>query len=211
MTRWNIIGKAVLVLALVWTAVWGIRSYAGTLKNTAARVSREVAQADFADWSQRSTAPDPVAAQRRDNQLRAIAERVNLLDFQEREAHRRNRTDADLCRKLSPQEKARYIELTVMESFKRFMKSLDGMPPQQRKKLIAQGLKEFAEATSEEDLARAKALGADMLTKISVDGMRAYLGTSSADTKLNLAPLIEVLNETMQGLRGNEFGPRHDP
>jgi len=48
-----------------------------------------------------------------------------------------------------------------------------------------------------------------MLTKISVEGIRAYLGASSADTKLNLAPLIEVLNETMQGLRGNDIGPRH--
>ena len=55
----------------------------------------------------------------------------------------------------------------------------------------------------------AKALGADVLGKISLDGMRAYFGNSSSDTKRSLAPLIEVVNETMQGLRGNEFGPRH--
>ena len=34
-------------------------------------------------------------------------------------------------------------------------------------------------------------------------------GTDEVDTKLDLAPLMEAMNETMQGLRGNEFGPRH--
>lgn len=209
-TRWNVIIKAVLVLALVWTGVWAVRAYADSRKNTAERVGREIEKAAFADWSDRSTLPESPETQRRDKKLREIANLVNLLDFQEREAHRRNRTDAAFFSKLNPQEKGRYIELTVMESIKRFIASLDGMPPKQRKQFIEQGLKEFAQGSSEEELARTKALGADMLTKISIEGMRAYLGKSSADAKLNLAPLIEVVNETMQGLRGNEFGPRHE-
>ena len=40
--------------------------------------------------------------------------------------------------------------------------------------------------------------------------MQAYFEKSSADTKLDLAPLMEAMNETMQGLRGNEFGPRRN-
>jgi len=38
--------------------------------------------------------------------------------------------------------------------------------------------------------------------------MRAYFEKSNSDTKLDLAPLMDAMNETMQGLRGNEFGPR---
>jgi hypothetical protein len=30
----------------------------------------------------------------------------------------------------------------------------------------------------------------------------------STQAKLDPAPLMEAINETMQGLRGNEFGPR---
>ena len=48
----------------------------------------------------------------------------------------------------------------------------------------------------------------DLLTKISEEGMRAYFNKASADTKLDLAPLMEAMNEVMQGLRGNEFGQR---
>ena len=211
MTRWNVIGKAVMVLALVWTGVWAIRALAASRKITAERVGRMITTADFADWSARATLPDSAEAARRASQLRAIATVVNRLDFQQREAYRRNRTDAAFFSKLNPQEKARYLDLTVVESFRQFMRALDGMPPKQRKQFIEQGLKEFAQGSSGEHLARAKSLGADMLTNISGDGIRAYLGASSADTKLDLAPLIEVVNETMQGLRGNEFHPRREP
>ena len=202
--------KAAVVLTLVWTGVWGMRAYAGSRKNSAQRVARVISKAEFADWSGFADLPDTAEAQHRAAQLREIAGLVNSLDFQQREAHRRDGSDVALFSKLSRQEKARYLDLTVMESFKHLMKSLDGMAPKQRKQFIEQGLKEFAQGGSEEDAARAKALGADMLTKISVEGMRAYFGTASADTKLKLAPLIEMISETMQGLRGNEFGHRNE-
>jgi hypothetical protein len=55
---------------------------------------------------------------------------------------------------------------------------------------------------------RAREMDDKLLTKISEEGMRAYFDKASADTKLDLAPLMEAMNEVMQGLRGNEFGPR---
>jgi hypothetical protein len=36
--------------------------------------------------------------------------------------------------------------------------------------------------------------------------MRAYFEKSSMETKLDLAPLMQAINETMQGIRGNQFG-----
>ena len=90
----------------------------------------------------------------------------------------------------------------------RFMESLDTMKPEQRKKFVEQGLKEINEGRTQSEMARADELGADLLEKISQQGMKAYFEKSSSDTKLDLAPLMEAMNETMQGLRGNEFGPR---
>jgi hypothetical protein len=57
-------------------------------------------------------------------------------------------------------------------------------------------------------MARAQEMDEDLLTKISEEGMRAYFNKASADTKLDLAPLMEAMNEVMQGLRGTEFGQR---
>jgi hypothetical protein len=208
MARRDVILKAVLVLLVVWAGVWGVRAYAGSKKITAERLDREVAAARFADWSDHASPPDRSEAARREKELRNIAGLVNRLDFQEREKNRENRAGENFFRKLAPDEKSLFIELTIVESMSRFMESLDAMKPEQRKKFVEQGMKEIQSGRTQEEMARTDELGADLLEKISQQGMRAYFDKSSADTKLDLAPLMEAMNETMQGLRGNEFGPR---
>ena len=208
MNRRSVLIKAVAALVLVWMVVWAVRSYAASRKITAERLNQQIQQARFADWSALDTPPGAAEAARRENELRGIADTLNRLDFQEREKNRRNRTAEDFFRKLTRDEKNLFIDLTVMESMNRFMEALDSMPPEQRKRFVAQGLKEVQEGRTAEDMTRAKELGEDLLDKISQEGMRAYFEKSSADTKLDLAPLMEAINETMQGLRGNQFGPR---
>lgn len=208
MARRDVIVRAALVLAIVWGCVWGVRAYAGSRKITAERVNHEITAAHFADWSGETSATDATEARRREKELHRIAEMVNRLDFQEREKNRENRTGESFFRKLAPGEKSLFIELTIVESMSRFMESLDAMKPEQRKKFVEQGLKEINEGRTKSEMARADELGADLLDKISQQGMKAYFDKSSADTKLDLAPLMEAMNETMQGLRGNEFGPR---
>ncbi len=204
----NAIVKAALVLLLVWGAVWGIRAYAGSKKITAEVVNARVAGAAFEDWSAANQAPNPDEARRRERELSEIASLVNRLDFQEREKNRDNRAGENFFRLLSPDEKSLFLDLTIVESMSRFMEALDAMDPAQRKKFVEQGLKEIREGRTQEEMARADELGADLLDKISGEGMRAYFEKSTAETKLDLAPLMEAMNETMQGLRGNEFGPR---
>ncbi|MEO5917550.1 MAG: hypothetical protein ABIS50_25195 [Luteolibacter sp.] len=208
MARRQVFITAALVLIAVWACVWGIRAYAGTRKITAELVNREVADAKFADWSAQKNAADSAEAARREKELRKIAGLVNRLDFQEREKNRENRTGENFFRKLSPGEKGLFIDLTIVESMSRFMEAMDAMKPDQRKKFVEQGLKEIQNGKTGADMARADELGADLLDKISEEGMKAYFEKSSTDTKLDLAPLMEAMNEQMQGLRGNEIGPR---
>lgn len=207
MNRRTVILKAVLVLAVVWLGVWGIRTFAASRKVTAESLNARMQQVNFADWSDKDAPPDAAEAKRREKELREIAGIVNALDFQEREKNRENRSGDAFFRKLSPSEKGLFIDLTVMESMNRFMESIDSMPPDQRRKFVEQGLREIEQGRTQEEMARAEELGADLLDKISQEGMRAYFEKSSTDTKLDLAPLMEAINETMQGLRGNQFGP----
>lgn len=207
MGRSAVVWKAVLVLALVWAVVWGVRSLAGSQRVTAEKVDDAIRAADFSDWSGRDSAPDAAEGKRREEALRQVAELVNRLDFQEREKNRRNRAGEEFFRRMSRAEKNLFIDLTVAESMDRFMEALDGLPPEQRKKFVEQGLREIREGRTEEEMARAEELGEDLLDRISREGMRAYFEKANADTKLDLAPLMEAMNEVMQGMRGNEFGP----
>lgn len=203
--KWVIVFKALAVLALVWAVVFAVRSFASTKKVTAERLDREVMELEFDDWSENPGGG--AAAKEREKEIRKVAEMVNRLDFAEREKNRDSRTGEKFFRKLSPGEKELFIDLTIVESMSRFMEALDQMPEQQRKSFVEKGLAEIREGRTEEEMERAKEMDETLLNKISEEGMRAYFDKASADTKLDLAPLMEAMNEVMQGLRGREFGP----
>ena len=190
----------------MWAGVIAVRSFASSKKITSDLIDREVRELKLEDWSVYSGGY--AAAMERNEDLRRIADMVNRLDFAEREKNRRNRVGEDFFRKLSATEKNLFIDLTIVESMSRFMEALDQMPEEQRKSFVEKGLKEIQEGRTEEEIARAKELDESLLTKISEEGMRAYFDKASADTKLDLAPLMEAMNEVMQGLRGNQYGPR---
>lgn len=194
------------MLALVWVVVFAVRSFAASKKITAESLNREVRELKFEDWSKNPGAG--AAVKEREKEVRRIADMVNRLDFAEREKNRKNRAGEDFFQKLSMGEKNLFIDLTIVESMSKFMEALDQMPEEQRKSFVEKGLKEIQEGRTAEEMERAQEMDESLLTKISEEGMRAYFDKASADTKLDLAPLMEAMNEVMQGLRGNEFGPR---
>lgn len=198
--------KGVVVLALIWAAVFAVRSFAASKKITAESLDREVRELAFDDWSENPGSG--AMAKEREEEIRRIAVMVNRLDFAEREKNRRNRSGEDFFRKLSVKEKNLFVDLTIVESMSKFMEALDQMPEKQRKRFVEKGLKDIQEGRTAGEMERAREMDENLLTKISEEGMRAYFDKASADTKLDLAPLMKAINEEMQGLRGNEFGPR---
>lgn len=207
MRRNRILLQSLLILALIWGLVAGIRAIAGSKRITAEKVASEIAEAGFEDWSSYAEPPDAAAAKRRDEKLREVAGLVNRLDFAEREKNRDDRATEAFFRKMSGEEKKLFVDLTIKESMGRFMEAIDAMPPEKRKEFVKKGLEEIESGKTGEEMARAQELGEDLLERIASEGMQAYFKNASADTKLDLAPLMESMNEVMQGLRGQEFGP----
>ena len=205
MGRRSVILKAIIALALVWGIVWGVRAWAGSRKITAERVEKEIKATDLEDWSSNKGRSDDPAE--REKEIRQIAEMINRLDFREREKNRENRSGEEFYKKLSPEERTLFVDLTVMESMNRFMAALDELKPAERKRFVMQALREIDDGRTAEEMTRVRALGDNLLDRISEEGMRAYFTKASADTKLDLAPLLEAMNEVMQGMRGNQFGP----
>lgn len=199
--------KIVVLLALVWAAVWGLRHFAESKRLTAASVSRTIQEANFEDWSGYTDAPNAAAGERRDRKLREIAKMVNGLDFAERQKSRDDRAPEQFFRRLSAGEKKEFIDLTVRESMGRFMQALDKLSPADRRKFVEQGLQEIRQGKTADDMARAQDLGEDVLNTITNEGMRAYFEKASTDTKLDLAPLMESMNDVMQGLQQKEIMP----
>ncbi len=207
MAKKRAILQALVFLAVVWALVSGIRAIAGSQRVTSEKIAEAIEARPLDDWSELAAAPDAGQAAERDAHLQEVAGLFNRLDFAEREKAREQRIGEEFFRRLSNPEKERFIDLTIEQSMKTFMTALDALPAKERRRYVERGLREIEEGRTEEEMQRARELSEDLLARISEEGMKAYFEEASADTKLDLAPLMEAMNELMQGLRGNEFGP----
>ena len=102
-------------------------------------------------------------------------------------------------------EQVLFFELTYAESINRMMEALDGLPPEERREFVERGLAELATGAAGENMQQMESLGDDLLAKAAVEGFKAYIEKASTQTKMDLAPLMEAMNETMQGLRGQHW------
>ncbi len=197
--------RGLAVCAVVWLAVMAAQRIFGGMKPSAEKLGVLIEEAGFADWSAEEAAPDAAEAKRRDGKLREVAAMVNQLDFKEREQIREEGDDRNFFRKLSKPEKLLFFDLTYAESISRMMEALDGLPAEERKEFVENALKELEIGMAQEDMARMEELGDDLLEKAAREGFQVYLEKASAETKMDMAPLMEAMNEAMQGLRRKEW------
>lgn len=207
MRKRRLILQALVATLAVWAVVAVVRGVAGERRITAEKLEAAISESDFEDWSGRNSLPPGGPTERRDRQLREIADMVNRLDFAEREKTRERRSGERFFGRLADPEKELFIDLTIEESMTTFMQAIDALPAGERRKFVEDGLREIEDGRTEEEMQRARELSEDLLARVSNEGMKAYFEEASAETKLDLAPLMEAMDEVMKGMRGREFGP----
>jgi len=208
MRRKQLILRSLIALALVWALVIAVRAVAGGQRVTAAKVESAMEVEGLADWSELDAPPDAAAAERREERLREVAAMVNELDFAEREKLRDRRSGEEFFHRLATREKELFVDLTIEKSMRTFFRAVDALEPDERQRFVEDGLREIESGRTEEDMKRLRDRGKDMLERAPSEGMEAYFENASAETKLDLAPLMEAMDEVMKGLRGNDFGQR---
>ncbi len=199
--------QAAVLLLLVWGAVSGVRMLVGTQRVTADKMAKAIEAANFEDWSELEVLPANAQSKGRHKMIIEIADMVNGLDFAEREKARDKRIGENFFRKLAQPEKEMFIDLTLEKSMETFIKALDALDPEQRRKFVEDGLREIEDGLTEAEMKRTREMSEDLLRRITDEGMKSYFENASADTKIDLAPLMEAMDEVMKGMRGSEFGP----
>lgn len=201
----RILIQALLVLVVGWGLVIGVRAVAGSKRITADKITQTIEAANFDDWS--DGVPAGASTTDREEQLLEVVDMINRLDFAERERTRDERTGEEFFRKLAPEEKDRFVKLTVAKTMETMLRALDGMPPDERRKMVENGLRDIETGRTAEEMSRTRELSEDLLNQITSEGMKAYFEETSAETKLDLAPLMEAMDGVVKGLRAHEFGP----
>ncbi|MGE9270197.1 MAG: hypothetical protein ACQKBU_05280 [Verrucomicrobiales bacterium] len=205
MRKGRVIAQAGLLLVVVWGLVVAVRSFAGTQRITSTKIEKSIEKAAFADWS--DGVPQGARPREREAKLVELAEMFNGLDYHEREKVRDQRIGEELFRRLAPEERERFVKLTVAKSMESLLRALDGMPVEERRRMVERGLRDIETGRTEEEMHRARELGETLLDQITAEGMRAYFEQTSADTKLDLAPLVEAMDGVLKGMKGHDFGP----
>lgn len=184
------------MVASIWVLVWGVTSWAEERKATAERVSTMIDESGFDDWS--SEIGSESDASKRQERLEKIAKVLNRLDLRQRDRLRENRSGMKLFSRLSTEEKIYFVELTLTQSMKRMMEAFDKMPEKERERLVEKSLRDL-QGQGGDDLARLQNEDPEVIDRIVKKGLGAYYQNASAETKMDLAPLMDAFGEVLSG------------
>jgi hypothetical protein len=181
------------VVVVIWFLTW-----AGFV---VARQSRMTAE-KFRTYAQ-SVDLSKLQAAERERALRKLAEKMNALPPEERRAARGSRDWEPWFKVMSEAEKESFIEATFPTGVKQMITAFEKLPEDKRKRTIDEAVKRMREdPASGEGRAgeegRDPAVSPELEAKIRTVGLKTFFAESSAQTKAEVAPLLEEMQRVLE-------------
>ena len=183
--------KALLILAAVWLVAGGIIWWAHGAKPTPESLLRYVEGHPLNGQSERE----------RGKRIGKVADQLNGLDFETRRDLRGGRKLDDFFKSLTAAEQGRFLDLTLPEGFKQMMESFNKMEPGRRKQFVEKSLAEMKKHEGEAPPEGASDKLDANAERIINQGLKSFYSEASAETKMDLAPLLEQMQKNLQSLR----------
>jgi len=191
-------------LVLIWAAVAAVLRATERHTSTPEKVNALMATAPWLDGP-------PVSDEARTKYLNDIIANVNRLDFDQRRTMREEGRDVGqrFFDSLNKEERARFLEETVEQHFKSVMKAFNQMPREERQRLVKQSMADMNRNQPDgRNMDRLKRDDEEVFEKVVEKGLGAYYEDASAETKLDLAPLMEQMQQRLRGFGGQGMGGR---
>lgn len=195
---------ALSALVLIWAAVGVVMSATARHTSTPERVNSLMAAAP---WLKDAPSSDG----ERKKYLTEIIANVNRLDFNQRRTMREEGRDVgqQFFESLTKEERTRFLEETVAQHFKSVMKAFNQMPREERQKLVKQAMDDMnRDQPDGRNMERLKQEDAKVFEKVVETGLGSYYEGASVETKLDLAPLMEQMQQRLRGFGGPGMGGR---
>ena len=183
--------RAALVLALVWTIVGGLIWWA-----RARKVTPESLMAYVEVHPVEGKPPTE-----RTKTMEAVAKKLNQLTYEERREVRLSRRLDRFFKGLNPEEQGRFLDLTLPDGFRQMMEALNKMDREKRKVFVEHTLEQLRKDEGQNMPERLESDG--NIQKIIDQGLKSFYSDASAETKMDLAPVIEQMQRNLQS-----FNPR---
>ena len=189
--------KPVLTAAIVLVAAWalalvGMRIVAH-YKMTAEKVVAALHQTDL----------DKLPPDERARRLRELADKLNSLTGEDRRRARADRAWDRLWQQMSDAEKSEFVERTMPSGVKQMITSFEKLPEDKRRYAVTNAIARMRLEREQggPDGGDREPLSEDVQKKMITTGLKTFYAESSAQTKAEVAPLLEEMQQMMQSGR----------
>lgn len=198
--RWWLAGTG--ALALVWILIWTGYQWAAAQKMTADKLRQWVESTDLA----RLRGPE------RERALRQLAEGLNALSYEERRRVRLDGFWTNWFAVMTEDERAAFLDATLPQGLQQMIAAFEELPADRRQRALREAMRRVREAAIEAGRVTPAepppGWSEDLQRQVTLHGLRAFYSQSSAQTKAELAPVLEELQRLMQS--GRFFRGRPD-
>jgi hypothetical protein len=199
--RWRPVVFSLLAVCGIWLVALAGYRIARNAKMTAEKVKAYAGSVDISKLS--GTA--------RTKAIQELEDKINALSLEERRKARLDREAANWFDRMTEDEKAGFIEATMPTGFKQMLTSFEQLPEEKRRKAIDDALRHLKEAREQmagspgggnQNGANAQpVLSPELQAKVRTIGLTTLYSQSSAQTKAELAPVLEELQRVMESGR----------
>jgi hypothetical protein len=199
--RWRPVFFCALAMCAIWLVALAGYRIAKNAKMTAEKVR---AYAESVDISKLSGAARAKA-------IRELEDKLNALSLEERRRARLERISWAWFGQMTEEEKAEFIDATMPTGFKQMLTSFEQLPEEKRRKSIDDALRRLKEARDQlasgqgggngGDTNSPPVLSPELQAQVRTIGLKTFYSQSSAQTKAELAPVLEELQRVMESGR----------
>jgi hypothetical protein len=190
---------AVSAVVGIWVIAWAGQWYLGHIKMTAEKVRAYMASMDFAHLTGAARA----------KALKELEDKLNALSYEERQKLRSEHAIGDWFAEMTEGEKEQFIEATMPTGIKQMLTSFEQLPDDKRRKMIDDTLRNLRQQNqrmangtdASAPATNGPPVSPELEAKIRTIGLNSFYSQSSAETKAELAPVLEELQRNMESGR----------
>jgi len=190
---------AAAALVGIWIAAVAGYRISSSLKVTAEKVGAYVESLDLSK----------LATAARAKALQELADKINSLSMEERQRLRADRSAYRWFEQMTEAEKGAFIEATMPTGFKQMINAFEQLPEDKRRLAINDALRRMREAKGRGPAGLAAMgqgtngppISEELQAKVRTIGLKSFYSQSSAQTKAELAPVLEELQRAMESGR----------
>jgi hypothetical protein len=194
--RW----RPVVFSAAAILAIWAVATTGYIIaRNSKMTAEKLKAYADSVDLSK-------LSASARARAIQELADKLNKLSGEERRRARIDRMTNRWFEQMTEEEKAQFIEQTMPTGFKQMLSAFEQLPEDKRQRSVADAVRRLKDAQAQAGQstngpAGTNQLSAELQAKVRTIGLKTFYSQSSAQTKAELAPVLEELQKVMESGR----------